>query len=236
MNRMGRLEERVGVEKAALMCRYMDAVLEKNRFINLTAILDRDEFIVKHLLDSLTILDLPEFRAAKTVVDVGTGSGFPGVPLAIACPEKDFVLIDSLNKRLRVISELTEALDIRNVRTLHARAEDAGRDADCRDGFDLCVSRAVASMDVLAEWCLPLVRKGGFFVAMKGEKTEAELAEGAAAIRALAGEVVRVESAEVDETAEAHTLILIRKTGKTPAVYPRKAGTARKDPIRGKKK
>ncbi|MBQ6582700.1 MAG: 16S rRNA (guanine(527)-N(7))-methyltransferase RsmG [Mogibacterium sp.] len=230
---MDRLAAKIGAERAEILCRYMDAILERNQQINLTAIRDREEFILKHLLDSLSLMDLPEIREARRIVDVGTGAGFPGIPLAVAYPEKQILLIDSLSKKLRVVSEIAGSLGITNAQTLHIRAEDAGRDPVIRDRYDICVSRAVASMDVLAEWCLPLVRKEGCFIAMKGGKTEDELEAGKAAIRALNGKIDRVVSVALDaDSAEEHTLIVIRKTAGTPRKYPRKAGVARKEPIR----
>lgn len=233
---VGRAEQLYGIvgeDKASVMCRYRDGILERNQYINLTAVRDPEEFLVKHILDSLTCLDLPEFKAAKTVVDIGTGAGFPGVPLAIACPEKQFLLVDSLAKKLRVIGELTGELQIANVQTLHARAEEAGRNPAIRDQYDICVSRAVASLDVLAEWCLPLVRTGGYFLAYKGEKAEEELALAEASIQALCGEVCRMEEVRpLGEDADHHALIVIRKTRETPKRFPRKAGEARRNPIR----
>ena len=146
---------------------YMDEILELNQHINLTAITDRDEFIRKHYIDSLLCVSYDEFKNAKNIIDVGTGGGFPGVPLAVAFPEKNFVLIDSLNKRIKIINELCEKLGIMNVRAVHGRAEELARKKDMRDSFDLCVSRAVANMSTLTEYCLPFVKKGGCFIAYK---------------------------------------------------------------------
>ena len=130
---------------------YMKGILEKNKYVNLTAITDRDEFIRKHYIDSLLCADSDEFINSQSVIDVGTGGGFPGIPLAIAFPEKDFILIDSLNKRIKIINELCEYIGITNVKAIHGRAEELARKKEYREHFDVCVSRAVANMSTLAE-------------------------------------------------------------------------------------
>ena len=154
---------------------YIDLVLEKNEFINLTAIKNRDEAIEKHLFDSLQITKLKEYKNADKIIDIGTGAGFPGALLAIASPEKEFVLVDSTMKRLKVIEEFAEKLEIKNIRTVHARAEELARNLDYAENFDVCVSRAVANLTTLSSWCLPFVRKGGCFIAYKGENYREEL-------------------------------------------------------------
>lgn len=233
INSLDRIINLVGEEKANKMCAYMDAILEKNQYINLTAVRDRDEFISKHLLDSLSCIAVPEFEKSKTVIDIGTGAGFPGVPLAIACPNKKFLLVDSLNKRLKIIKELTEELGIDNVEVFHTRAEDAAKNTEYRDNFDVCVSRAVASLDVLTEWCMPFVRKGGHFIPFKGAKAEEEIEAADAAIKALGGKYNRSENfLSEEEGSESHTLVIIDKIKPTPKRFPRKPGEARKNPIK----
>ena len=211
---------------------YMESVLEKNKHINLTAITDRDEFIRKHYVDSLLCASSAEFRNANSVIDVGTGGGFPGIPLAIACPEKEFVLIDSLNKRIRIINELCENYGIDNVTALHGRAEELGRNSNFRESFDICVSRAVANMSTLSEYCLPFVKIGGTFIAYKGPECSEELNNASNAIRMLGGEVMRIENPQFDELPFEHTLIYINKAESTRSKYPRKAGTPSKEPIK----
>ena len=211
---------------------YMESVLEKNKHINLTAITDRDEFIRKHYVDSLLCASSAEFRNADSVIDVGTGGGFPGIPLAIAFPEKEFVLIDSLNKRIRIINELCENYGIDNVTALHGRAEELGRNANFRESFDICVSRAVANMSTLSEYCLPFVKIGGTFIAYKGPECSEELNNASNAIRMLGGEVMRIENPQFDELPFEHTLIYINKAESTRSKYPRKAGTPSKEPIK----
>lgn len=163
------LSARYGEQKAEKLLAYLDLVLERNEHINLTAVRDRDEAIVKHVLDSLAVCDYREYMEAKTVLDVGTGAGFPGALLAIVSPEKEFTLLDSTLKRLRVIDEFAETLGISNLKTVHARAEEINRKPGYKEAYDLCVSRAVAELDTLSKWCLPFVRKGGSFIAYKGE-------------------------------------------------------------------
>ena len=211
---------------------YMESVLEKNKHINLTAITDRDEFIRKHYVDSLLCASSAEFRNANSVIDVGTGGGFPGIPLAIAFPEKEFVLIDSLNKRIRIINELCENYGIDNVTALHGRAEELGRNYNFRESFDICVSRAVANMSTLSEYCLPFVKIGGTFIAYKGPECSEELNNASNAIRLLGGEVTRIENPQFVELPFEHTLIYINKAESTRSKYPRKAGTPSKEPIK----
>ncbi|MGN0715407.1 MAG: 16S rRNA (guanine(527)-N(7))-methyltransferase RsmG, partial [Anaerovoracaceae bacterium] len=143
---------------------YMEGVLSWNEKVNLTAITERDEFMIKHFLDSVLCCGFPEFQSAKKIIDVGTGGGFPGVPLAVVSPDKQFILMDSLKKRLNIIDELTSSIGIRNVSTVHARAEELGRNKEHREQYDLCVSRAVANLATLSEYCLPFIRQGGYLL------------------------------------------------------------------------
>ena len=206
------LKEKYGENTADKLLSYLDMVLERNEHINLTAVRDRDEAIVKHVLDSLAIYDLPEYRSAKTVIDVGTGAGFPGVLLAIVSPEKEFTLLDSTLKRLRVIDEFAEALGIPNLKTVHSRAEELNRKPEYSGAFDLCVSRAVANLDTLSKWCLPFVRKGGSFVAYKGENYDEELEGASRTLKKLGGRLDRVETYPGEpEDISGHVLMIISK-------------------------
>lgn len=206
------LKERYGSDAAQKMLSYIDLVLERNEHINLTAVRDRDEAIVKHLADSLAVTGLPEYKAAERIIDVGTGAGFPGALLAIASTDKDFVLLDSTLKRLRVIDEFAEKLQITNIRTVHARAEELSRKPEFRGSFDLCVSRAVAGLSRLSGWCLPFVRSGGYFISYKGENYAKELDETEGALKKLGGRLERVEEyADCPADISGHVLLVIRK-------------------------
>lgn len=211
---------------------YMDGVLEYNQHINLTSITDHDEFIDKHFADSILGTDCDEFIKAKNVIDVGTGGGFPGVPMAIMNPDKEFILLDSLKKRLKIIDELCERAGINNVRTLHMRAEDAGKSKEYRQSFDLCVSRAVASMPVLSELCVPLVKEGGYFMAYKGPGYADELDAAKKAISITGGKVIEVREFKSSDLSFDHNVIVVKKVKPTPKAYPRKAGTPNKEPIK----
>ena len=206
------LQKKYGEETASKLLSYLDLVLERNQHINLTAVRDRDEAIVKHVLDSLAAVDLPEYKEAERVLDVGTGAGFPGALLAIVSPEKEFTLLDSTLKRLRVIDEFAGVLGITNLKTVHARAEEINRKTEYSEAFDLCVSRAVADLDTLSKWCLPFVKKGGSFISYKGENYAEELERAGKTIKKLGGRNVRVESYPGEpEEISGHVLLVISK-------------------------
>ena len=207
---------------------YMDGILEWNEKVNLTAIKEPEEFVEKHYIDSLAALEVAEFQESKRIMDLGTGGGFPGIPLAVMNPEKEFVLMDSLAKRLKIIDGLAEEIGINNVETVHGRAEDLARQEEYRENFDIVVSRAVAEMKVLAEYALPFVKEGGALIAYKtaGEKLDEEITAAERAIRVLGGELSRTKKGTGD-----HTLVIVKKIKKTPSKYPRKAGTPKKEPL-----
>ena len=205
------LRQAHGRETAEKLISYIDMVLERNEHINLTAIRDRGEAIVKHLADSLSALELPEFWGAETIIDVGTGAGFPGALLAITCPSKQFVLLDSTRKRLRVIEEFAETLGISNIETVHARAEEAGKQ-EFAGKFDVCVSRAVADLSKLAGWCLPFVRRGGAFISYKGDNYASELEKAIPAIKKQGASFDRAVPANTGFSEIAgHTLLIFKK-------------------------
>lgn len=211
--------------------KYMLGILEWNEKVNLTSILEPDDFIKKHYIDSLLCINYKEFQQADLVIDVGTGGGFPGIPLALAAPDKEFVLIDSLNKRIKIINELCRDTGIQNVTAVHGRAEELARKKEYREKYDLCVSRAVANIATLSEYCLPFLRRGGCFLAYKGSDTQKELQSGKKAIRILGGKIVREEKACLNEFELNHKIIFISKVRNTPEKFPRKAGTPSKEPL-----
>ena len=216
-------------EQAEKLSSYMAGILEKNRFINLTSITEEKEFVKKHYLDSASAGRLPSYQQALRIIDLGTGGGFPGIPLAILSPDKEFVLADSLAKRLDVIRELMEKTGIKNVELVHGRAEDLGKDPSYRECFDICVSRAVADLAVLAEYCLPLVRIGGSFIAYKGPGWEEEVKRAEKAVAILGGSFFHCHDA--GSTENGHVLLEFKKVSETPYRYPRKAGIPTKKPI-----
>lgn len=217
--------------KAEKMLDYLESILEANRKVNLTAITDRQEAIRKHLIDSLSCAGIAEFRGRATAVDLGTGGGFPGVPLAIAFPEMGFSLIDSQEKKLRIIEDICEKLGIDNVEVFHGRAEDLAREEDHRDYYDICLSRAVANMQTLCELCLPFVRKGGHFIAYKGPECVEEVKSAAKAMEELEGKLVSIAPQPAAEGMEGHSLVIVEKLGVTDPRYPRKAGIPAKRPL-----
>ena len=206
-----------------------DLVLEWNEKINVTAIRERSEFMKKNVEDSLTILGMPEISRASRVLDLGTGGGFPGLPLAVACPEKQFVLMDSVGKKLKVVADVAEKLGLANVEVVHARAEDLANDKAYRESFDLVVSRAVANMSTLSEYCLPFVKIGGAFAAYKTASAAEEIEAAAKAIKLLGGAPVRIISNGTED--DEHIFAVVDKIAATPRKYPRKAGLPSKQPL-----
>ena len=201
-----------GEDRTYQILSYLDMVLERNKQINLTAVRDMDDAIAKHIADSLSITKLDHYKNAQKIIDVGTGAGFPGVILAAASPEKHFVLLDSTLKRLKVIDEFVDKLSINNVETLHSRAEEIVKKPEYSEKFDLCVSRAVANLSTLSEWCLPFVRKNGHFISYKGENYEEELQKALPIIEKLGAKVEKIEKADSEfEEISGHVLIIIEK-------------------------
>ena len=211
---------------------YMEGIIEWNEKVNLTSITDKDEFIKLHFIDSIMSVPCEEFQKAKKIIDVGTGGGFPGIPLALAAPDKEFVLMDSLNKRIKIINQLCEEIGITNVTALHARAEELAKNTAHRQKYDLCVSRAVANLSTLSEYCLPFIKQGGWFLSYKGPDTDKELSDAKKAIKILGGQIDREELAALESSGLEHKIIFIKKVKDTPAKYPRKAGTPSKDPLK----
>ena len=196
--------------------KYMELVLEWNEKVNLTAITDEDEFIKKHFVDSILCADFDELKNANTIIDVGTGAGFPGVPLALIFPDKQFLLIDSLNKRMKILDEMIKELGVSNVNVLHTRAEDLAHKKEYREKFDVCVSRAVANLAVLSEYCLPFVNIDGFFISYKGPNVEDEIDGAQRAIKLLGGMVADIRNNPINNLDLDHTMIIIQKKKATP--------------------
>ena len=211
--------------------KYMEGILSWNEKVNLTNITDPAEFRIKHNADSLMCVDFPEFQSAKNVIDVGTGGGFPGIPLAVYAPDKNFTLLDSLNKRLKIIDELAGSLDISNITLVHGRAEDIAKTKGHREKYDLCVSRAVSNLATLTEYCLPFIKVGGYLLAYKGPGAEQEAEDAAKALKILGGRLVGIRETTMEEYGLDHRILVIEKVRNTPKTYPRKAGTPLKEPL-----
>ncbi len=209
---------------------YSQMLLETNKVMNLTAITEPEEVAVKHMIDSLLVYDKGAFQG-KTIADVGTGAGFPGLPLKIYDSTIKVTLIDSLGKRLKFLEEVIGVLGLTDISCRHLRAEDAGKDLQLRERFDIAIARAVAPLPVLAEYCLPLVKVGGCFYAMKGNKYEEEAEEGKRAIGILGGKIKESKEVKLPGLEDKRAIILVEKVKKTPSAYPRKAGTAQKNPL-----
>lgn len=221
-------------ETAGKLSQYYEMVVEKNKVMNLTAITEEEEFLAKHFVDSLSLAKVCDLtKKDYCVIDVGTGAGFPGLVLAICFPELDITLFDSLQKRLTFLEEvITElGLDREHVRTLHGRAEDLGHDKKYRGSCDLVLARAVANLSTLSEYCLPLAKKGGQFIAYKTADAEKEAADSKKAITLLGGALTGVEKFTLPGTDYERAFIIIKKEKDTPAKYPRKAGTPQKEPL-----
>ena len=210
------------------LLRYGELLLEKNKVMNLTAITEPQDVAALHFLDSAALLALADFRG-KSVVDVGTGAGFPGMPMKILEPSIHMTLLDSLGKRITFLQKICEDLGLTDVQCVHARAEEFA--AEHRQGFDFAVSRAVANLSVLCELCLPLVKVGGTFLSMKSVESDGELEQAEKAIRLLGGQVERTADYRIPGTEVTHRVIFIKKVAETPKKYPRPFAKIKKNPL-----
>lgn len=213
--------------------KYYDVLIEWNTFMNLTAITDFKSVLKKHFIDSLSIIKaIPDIsQISYSVIDVGTGAGFPGIPLKIAFPNLKIVLLDSLQKRVQFLNEVISTLNLHDIKAVHGRAEDFAKPGQMREDFDLCVSRAVANLSTLSEYCLPFIKKNGLFVSYKSEKITEEFENAKSAIKTLGGKYEKQVDFFLPESDIYRNLFLIRKEKPTPIKYPRKAGVPSKDPI-----
>ncbi|NBJ90665.1 16S rRNA (guanine(527)-N(7))-methyltransferase RsmG [Acutalibacter sp. 1XD8-36] len=220
---------KVTAEQAAKFQKYMKLLVEWNEKLNLTAITEPEEILEKHFLDSLTTLLACKFKDGAKVLDVGTGSGFPGVPIKIMRPDLQVTLLDGSNKRLNFLGELCSELGV-ECRRVHKRAEEAGLDKAMRENFDIVTARAVAQLRILCEYCLPLVKMKGYFIAMKGPGANKELFEARNALDILGGDKVDIKQVQLPNAGE-RNLIVVRKLSFTPKGYPRHGGTITKHPL-----
>lgn len=212
--------------------KYYEILVEWNSFMNLTTITEFDEVILKHFLDSISIVKGVDFSKMHTVIDVGTGAGFPGIPLKIVYPHLRITLLDSLNKRIKFLNEVILSLNLEEIKTIHGRAEDYAKQLEYRESYDLCVSRAVANLSSLTEYCLPYVRKGGLFVPYKSGTAVQEVKDANKAIRVIGGDIKEIIHFQLLDTDMERSLVIIEKKKNTPGQYPRKAGLPVKEPIK----
>ncbi len=209
---------------------YMELLLEWNEKINLTAITDENDIVLKHFVDSLTIKKY--ISENEKIIDIGTGAGFPGIPLAIMNKYNEITLMDSLNKRIVFLNDVIDKLKLNNVKAIHSRAEELARNKNHREKYDVAVSRAVANLSTLVEYMLPFVRIGGKCICMKGPNIEEELKNAKKAIKELGGEVIKIENFKLPESDNERNIVIIKKIRETSSKYPRKSGTPSKEPIK----
>lgn len=210
---------------------YYELLLEWNQKMNLTAITEYDDVMKKHFVDSLSLIKAYDVSRKISVIDVGTGAGFPGLALKIAYPDLRVTLLDSLNKRIRFLDEVIETLGLSGVKTIHGRAEDFAKPGKLREQFDLCVSRAVANLSSLSEYCLPFVKQGGLFISYKSEKTSEEVTAAARAVSLLGGALKTQVEFTLPDSDIYRNFVVIEKKKTTPKMYPRKAGLPAKEPL-----
>lgn len=218
-------------EKEEAFEKYMELLLEWNSRMNLTAITDERDIIVKHFLDSATCFAIEGIVEAERLIDVGSGAGFPGIPLRILSGRGKWVLADSLGKRVGFLGKVIETIGLKDIAAVHSRAEDLGRDKSLRETFDVVVSRAVANLAVLSEYCLPLLSVGGLFIAMKGPKADEEIEEAKRAIELLGGRIKERHPAKNPYLETEHEIIVVKKVKITPDKYPRRPGIPSRNPI-----
>lgn len=227
--------KKIGCEPSDLQCEQLNnfhkILCEWNEFMNLTGITEYNEVVIKHFVDSLAVNCVYSFKKTDRVVDIGTGAGFPGIPLKIMYPVTSFTLLDSLNKRIKFLDEVIRINSLDGIETLHGRAEDYARDKNYREAFDVCVSRAVANLSTLSEYCLPYVKVGGVFISYKAGQLDEELKASERAIKLLGGEIKEVHKLTLPDTDIDRTFVVIKKTAATSKKYPRKAGLPSKEPL-----
>lgn len=231
MKKMDNLGIRLSDEQFQQFEKYYELLIKWNEVMNLTAITEYEEVIDKHFVDSLSIEKAVDLKQAESMIDVGTGAGFPGIPLKIVYPHLKITLLDSLNKRINFLNEVIEELKLENIEAIHGRAEDFARKENYREKYNICVSRAVANLSTLSEYCLPFVRVGGLFAAYKAEKTDEEVDKAGRAVTILGGEIEKVIKFQLPETDIGRTLVKIKKVKATGKKYPRKSGIPVKEPL-----
>ena len=212
---------------------YYNMLIEWNSFMNLTAITEMDEVIMKHFVDSVSLIQAVPDLAKKgySLIDIGTGAGFPGIPLKIVFPDLKITLLDSLNKRIKFLNQVILDLSLNNISALHGRAEDLAQQKEYREHYDFCVSRAVANLATLSEYCIPFVKRNGYFVSYKSGSSDEEIQQAEKAVNILGGKIEKTDKFLLPETDMGRALVNIKKIKITPAKYPRKAGMPSREPL-----
>ncbi|WP_196593512.1 16S rRNA (guanine(527)-N(7))-methyltransferase RsmG [Pectinatus sottacetonis] len=210
---------------------YYNVLIEWNKKMNLTAITAPVDVAVKHMIDSLSVCDDEIIKTDSKIIDIGTGAGFPGIPLKIKYPHIKLTLLDSLNKRIKFLQNAVEAIGFTDIEFIHGRAEEIARQKKYREKYDISLSRAVARMPILCEYALPFVKQGGFFAALKGKVYKEEIEEAKNALNVLGGKIYKVKSVSLPGIEDVRAIIYINKINVTPALYPRKAGTPERNPL-----
>ena len=211
--------------------KFYEMLVEWNKVMNLTGITEYDEVVMKHFVDSLSIVKIDGLDGVKSIIDVGTGAGFPGIPLKIAFPEIKITLLDSLNKRINFLNAVIKELGLEDIETIHGRAEDFAKKTEYREQYDLCVSRAVANLSTLSEYCLPYVKVGGRFIPYKSGEIDEELNNSKKAVQILGGKIEDVVKFQLPDTDIGRSFVKIKKNKNTAKKYPRKAGLPAKEPL-----
>ena len=230
LDELGKLNISLSEMQINQFIRFYEMLIEKNKVMNLTAITEFDEVIDKQFLDSLNLFRLIDLNSEKRILDLGTGAGFPGIPLKIAFPKIKITLVDSLNKRVMFLNDVVNQLGLEDVECVHARAEDLAKKKEYREEYDICVSRAVANLSTLSEYCIPFVKVGGNFISYKSGDCDEEINSSKAAIKKLGARISKVENFEIKDMGR--SFVVIDKISSTPSKYPRKAGLPSKEPLK----
>lgn len=226
-----KLEIELSNDQVGQFMTYYEYLIEKNKVMNLTAITEYEDVVLKHFADSVSIVKAYDMNGCTSVIDIGTGAGFPGIPLKIVFPHLKVVLLDSLNKRIHFLTKVIDKIHLDNITAIHSRAEDAAKKAEYREQFDLCVSRAVANLSSLSEYCLPFVKKGGMVISYKSADIDIEINSAGNALKLLGGKILDKKEFCLPDSDIRRALILIEKVKMTPSRYPRKAGLPSKEPL-----
>lgn len=230
-NKLNQLSIEYSENQIEKLLKYYEMLIEKNKVMNLTAITEFDEVVEKHFIDSLSIVRVIDMEKVHSIIDIGTGAGFPGIPVKIMFPHIKVTLVDSLNKRVNFLNEVIENLELRDIEAYHGRAEDYGRDKKFREKYDLCVSRAVANLASLSEYCMPFVKHDGYFISYKAGECEDEIDNSKNAIKILSGKIEKVEKFSLPDSEISRSFIKIKKIKNLSNKYPRKSGIPSRNPL-----